>query len=313
MAPGGSLRGGNKNGERAGDRAARSIATAAGATILVALAGVGIFLLARGLPALRAGEGDLPDGATNFWQLAGPLAFGSIWAAALALLFAVPVAVAVALFITMYAPRRFAGPLGAIVDLLAAIPSVVYGLWGLMVFAPLTAGLYGWLGDRVGWFPLFAGKTSATGRTILTAALVLAIMVLPIIASVCREVFIQTPTLSVEAALALGATRWEMIRMAVFPFARSGIVSGAMLGLGRALGETMAVAMVLSPTPFLMTFRLLNSTNPNTIAASIAQNFPEAYGMEVNALIGLGLLLFAITFAVNYLARRVVARAHPGG
>jgi phosphate transport system permease protein len=288
------------------------LATAAGATILVALAGVGLFLLARGLPAVRAGQGDLPEGATSFWQLAGPLAFGSVWAAALALLFAIPVAVAVALFISMYAPRRFAGPLGATVDVLAAIPSVVYGLWGLMVFAPMTAGLYRWLSDHMGWFPLFAGKPSATGRTILTAALVLAVMVLPIIAAVCREVFLQTPALSVEAALALGATRWETIRLAVFPFARSGIVSGAMLGLGRALGETMAIAMVLSPTPFLMSVRLLNNTNPNTIAASIAQNFPEAYGMEVNALIGLGLILFVITFAVNYLARRVVARSQPG-
>jgi phosphate transport system permease protein len=141
---------------------------------------------------------------------------------------------------------------------------------------------------------------------------VLAVMILPIIASVAREVFLQTPALSIEAALALGATKWEMIRMAVFPFARSGIVSGAMLGLGRALGETMAIAMVLSPTPFLITERLLTSNNSNTIAASIAQNFPEAYGMEVNALIGLGLILFAITFAVNYLARRVVARSTPG-
>jgi phosphate transport system permease protein len=280
----------------------------AGATILVALAGVGLFLLARGLPALRAGQGDLPEGASSFWQLAGPLAFGSIWAAALALAFAIPVAIGVALFITMYAPRRFAGALGAIVDVLAAIPSVVYGLWGLMVFAPMTAGLYRWLAAKAGWFPLFAGQPSATGRTILTAALVLAVMVLPIIAAVCREVFGQTPVLAMEAALALGATRWEMIRMAVFPFARSGIVSGAMLGLGRALGETMAIAMVLSPTPFLVTVRLLGNTNPNTIAASIAQNFPEAYGMEVNALIGLGLILFVITFGVNYAARRMVAR-----
>ncbi|MDR1294178.1 MAG: phosphate ABC transporter permease subunit PstC [Bifidobacteriaceae bacterium] len=294
--------------ERAGDRVARTAATAAGATILVALAGVGLFLLARGLPAVRAGQGDLPEGASSFWQLAGPLAFGSIWAAALALVFAIPVAIGVALFITMYAPRRFAGPLGAIVDVLAAIPSVVYGLWGLMVFAPMTAGLYGWLATHAGWFPLFAGQPSATGRTILTAALVLAVMVLPIIAAVCREVFGQTPTLAVEAALALGATKWEMIRMAVFPFARSGIVSGAMLGLGRALGETMAIAMVLSPTPFLVTIRLLGNTNPNTIAAAIAQNFPEAYGMEINALIGLGLILFVITFVVNYLARRMVAR-----
>jgi phosphate transport system permease protein len=192
-----------------------------------------------------------------------------------------------------------------LLDLLAAVPSVVYGLWGLMVLAPLLAKGYAWLGSHAAWIPFFAGTPSASGRTILTAAIVLAIMILPIIASVCREVFALVPALSREAALALGATKWEMIRMSVLPYSRSGIISAAMLGLGRALGETMAIAMVLSPTPFLISFKLIESSNPNTVAAMIAQTFPEAHGLEVSALIGLGLLLFVVTFFVNALARRL--------
>jgi phosphate transport system permease protein len=290
-----------------GDKISKGLATGAGAIILVVLAGVGLFLLVQGAPALQAGSEDLPNNADNFWTLAGPLAFGSIWSALLALVIATPVAIGVALFIAVYAPRKLAGVLGALVDLLAAVPSVVYGLWGLMIFAPLMSGPYAWLNEHLGWIPFFAGTPSASGRTILTAGIVLAIMILPIMASICREVFVQTPALSTEAALALGATRWEMIRLAVLPFGRSGVVSGAMLGLGRALGETMAIAMVLSPTPFLVTFRLLESTNPNTVSALIAQTFPEAEGLEVSALIGLGLVLFVLTFAVNALARKIAA------
>lgn len=305
-----ALRGRSRR-DRWADKAAEATATTAGAIILVALAAVGLFLLAKGWPALRADSSQLPAKAGSFWALAGPLAFGSVWAAALALLFATPVAVAAALFITLYAPRRLRGLLASAIDLLAAIPSVVYGLWGLMVFAPLVAKLYRPLSQRLGFLPFFSGTPSATGRTILTAALVLAVMILPIIASVSREVFRQTPALAMEAALALGATRWEMIRLAVFPHARSGIISGAMLGLGRALGETMAVAMVLSATPFLYTARLLTNSNPNSVAAFIAQNFPEAHGLAVNALIGLGLVLFVITFAVNYAARRIAGSRHP--
>ncbi|MCL2785305.1 MAG: ABC transporter permease subunit, partial [Propionibacteriaceae bacterium] len=139
----------------------------------------------------------------------------------------------------------------------------------------------------------------------------LAIMIMPIMAAICREVFQQTPTASTEAAMALGATKWETIQLAVFPFARSGMISGAMLGLGRALGETMATAMVISPTPFLISFSLITSSNPNTVAAFIAQNFPEAHGIEVSALIALGLVLFAITFVVNAFARRI-AKGYAG-
>ena len=141
----------------------------------------------------------------------------------------------------------------------------------------------------------------------LTAGIVLAIMVLPIITAISREVFLQTPKLHEEAALALGATRWEMIRMTVLPYGRSGVVSAAMLGLGRALGETLAVAMVLSPS-LVYTFNLISSTNSSTIAANIALQFPEASGVQVNVLIATGLVLFIITFIVNYIARAVIAR-----
>jgi phosphate transport system permease protein len=242
---------------------------------------------------------------SNFWAYVGPLAFGTVWAAALALLFAVPLSIAVALFISHYAPRRLSQTLGYIVDLLAAVPSVVFGIWGIAVFAPAALPVYTWMTQNLGWIPLFDGN--ASGRNILTAAIVLAVMVLPIMTAICREIFLQTPSLHEEAALALGATRWEMIRMAVLPFARGGIVSAAMLGLGRALGETMAVAMVLSASGAI-SFRLLTAQNPNTIPANIAQTFPEAYGLNVNVLIATGLILFVVTFAVNAIARWVVNR-----
>jgi phosphate transport system permease protein len=236
-----------------------------------------------------------------------PLIFGTLLAAALAILIATPLSIGVALFISHYCPRRIASSLGYVIDLLAAVPSVVYGLWGIFFLAPRLVPLYGWLETHVGWIPFFKGPASVTGRTMLTAGILLAIMILPIATALNREIFLQTPRLHEEAALALGATRWEMVRMTVFPYARSGMVSSVMLGLGRALGETMAVAMVLSVSD-VVTFNLISSTNPATIAANIALQFPEAAGTEVNVLIATGLVLFVITFGVNFLARRIVGR-----
>ena len=289
------------------DRVFSATTLFAGMMILVTLAAVAIFLIVQSLPAFGATPETASFLKTNFWEYVWPLVFGTVWAAALALLFAVPLSLGVALFISHMAPRRLAQVLGYVVDLLAAVPSVVFGLWGIAVLAPAVQPIYSWLVDNAGWFPPFAGPVSATGRTILTAALVLAVMVLPIITAICREIFLQTPVLHEEAALALGATRWEMIRMAVFPFGRSGIVSAAMLGLGRALGETMAVAMVLSASG-VITIQLLTSNNPSTIAANIALNFPEAYNININVLIATGLILFIVTFAVNAVARWVVNR-----
>ncbi|MCU1549785.1 MAG: pstC [Glaciihabitans sp.] len=292
---------------RLGDRVFSTSTIVAGSIILAVLAAVAIFLVIQAIPAIVAKPGTLPNGAANFWDYVGPLVFGTIWAAALAMIMAVPISIGVALFISHYAPRRIAQVLGYIVDLLAAVPSVVFGLWGVQVLAPAIQPFYVWLNTNLGWIPLFGGETSGTGRTILTVAIVLAVMVLPIMTAVCREIFLQTPRLHEEAALALGATRWEMIKTAVLPFARPGIVSAAMLGLGRALGETMAVAIVLSPA-LVVSFFLLTSQNPETIAGNIALQFSEASGIGLNALVASGLVLFVITFIVNAVARFVVSR-----
>ena len=292
---------------RLGDRVFEGVAVAAGVIILAVLAAVAIFLIAKAMPALVASPAELERANTDFWPYVPPLIFGTVWAALLALLFALPLAVGIALFISHYAPRKLAQGLGYVIDLLAAIPSVVFGLWGILVLAPAVRPLYEWLVNNVGWFPLFAGPVSGTGRTILTVAVVLAVMILPIITALCREVFLQTPRLHEEAALALGATRWEVVKMAVIPFGRAGIISATMLGLGRALGETMAVAMVLSPS-ILISFALLQSQNPTTIAANIALKFPEAAGLGINSLIATGLVLFVITFVVNALARLAINR-----
>ncbi len=297
-----------KDPQRVGDRVFAGLSRFAGIMILVILAAVASFLLIQGAPALLADPNALTSqGYGPFWSWVLPYAFGTVWAATLALAMAVPVAIGVALFISHYAPRKLAQPLGYVIDLLAAVPSVVFGLWGAEVLAPAVKGSYAWLNDNLGFIPFFSGQVSGTGRTILTAAVVLATMVLPIITSLSREIFLQTPTLHEEAALALGATRWEMIKMTVLPFARPGVVAAIMLGLGRALGETMAVAMVLSGGHYL-TFEVLTSENPNTIAATIAQNFPEAFGLKTNQLIAAGLVLFVITLVVNMIARAIVAR-----
>ncbi len=293
--------------QRPGDLWFSGTAVFAGSMIVATLAAVAIFLVVQSLPAFSATNETASLLTTNFWDYVLPLLFGTIWAAFLALLVAVPLSLGIALFITHYAPRRLAQTLGYVVDLLAAVPSVVYGLWGILVFAPSIVPSYKWLNENLGWIPLFSGQVLNSGRTILTAALVLAVMVVPIITAICREIFLQTPVLHEEAALALGATRWEMIRMAVLPFGRSGIVSASMLGLGRALGETMAVAMVLSATG-VVTLQLLTSQNPSTIAANIALTFPEAYALNINVLIATGLILFVVTFAVNAVARWIVSR-----
>ena len=266
-----------------------------------------VFLVAQSIPALLADPAELKGEPGSFWEYVAPLAFGTVWAAFLALLMALPISLGIALFISDYAPRRIAQGLGYIIDLLAAVPSVVFGLWGITVLAPAVTPLYTWLVDNAGWFPLFTPPVSGTGRTILTVAIVLAVMIIPIITALCREVFLQTPVLHEEAALALGATRWEMIRVAVLPFGRAGVISASMLGLGRALGETMVVAMVLSPAT-IISFVLTSSQNPSTIAGNIALNFPEAHGVGVNALIATGLILFVITLVINSIARIVINR-----
>lgn len=291
---------------RRGDKVFSTSSLVAGSLILLVLAAVAVFLIAQSIPAFVADPSKVDEGQ-GFWAYVLPLVFGTVWAAALALIISVPFAIGIALFISHFAPRKLAQGLGYIIDLLAAVPSVVFGLWGITVLAPAVQPFFSWMVDNLGWIPVFAGPVSGTGRTILTVAIVLAVMILPIITAITREIFLQTPRLHEEAALALGATRWEMIQTAVLPFARPGIISATMLGLGRALGETMAVAMVLSPSA-IISFALLQSQNPTTIAANIALNFPEAHDLGVNVLIATGLILFLITLLVNSLARMVINR-----
>jgi phosphate transport system permease protein len=292
---------------RIGDRVFSTASVVAGSLILFVLALVAAFLVWQSIPAFSAKAGDLPNDAANFWDYVGPLVFGTVWSAFLALVMAVPLSLGIALFISHYAPRRMAPVLGYVIDLLAAVPSVVYGLWGIVVLARFVRPFYEFLNEHFGWIPLFSGQVSGTGRTILTASIVLAVMAIPIMTAVMREIFLQAPTLNEEAALALGATRWEMIRMSVLPFAKSGIVSAIMLGLGRALGETMAIALVLSVSTNI-TFNLIGSLNPSTIAANIALQFAEASGTALNALVASGLILFVITLVINMLARYIVRK-----
>ena len=294
---------------RLGDRVFSRTAVLAAVTILILLAGVAIFLLSEGYPALIASASELPEGKT-FLDYVAPLAFGTVLAAALAAVVAVPLAVGAALFITHVAPPRIALTLGYLVDLLAAIPSIIYGLWGIFVLGPAAVPVMKWLEEKLGFIPIFEGPASVTGRTMLVAGLVLAVMILPIVSAVAREAFAQAPRRLQEGAQALGATRWEMIRMTVLPFGRSSVISGAMLGLGRALGETMAVTIILSVSG-AVSFNLISQANPSTIAANIALDFPESSGLAINALIATGLVLFAITLVTNMGARAIIAR-HEG-
>ena len=300
------LAGASGGRRRFGDRAFSNLSVAAAVTILALLGGVAFFLLVEALPAVEASSSQLP-GNQSLVDYIAPLAFGTLLAATIAVLIAVPLAIAVALFISHIAPRRLVLALGYMVDLLAAVPSIVYGLWGIFVLGPAAVPPMEWLERKLGFLPFFEGPASATGRTMLVAGLVLAVMILPIVSAVAREVFSQTPRKLQEGALALGATRWEMIKMTVLPFGRSSIVSGAMLGLGRALGETMAVTIILSVSG-IVTFNLISQANPSTIAANIALNFPESSGLAVNTLIASGLVLFAITLVTNLGARAIISR-----
>jgi phosphate transport system permease protein len=296
-----------------GDRVFRLVATAAGVFVLLLIVAIATFLVVRALPAYqRAGwrflserEWFPDDPGRSFGILA--LAFGTIVSAVLALIIAVPVALGSALFLTELAPPRLGRWIGHLVDLLAAVPSVVYGLWGVYYLVPRLIPVSRLLDRTLGFIPLFDSRNNTYGRSLFAASVVLAIMVLPIVAAIAREVFRQVPTADREAALALGATRWEAIRLAVLPYSRGGVVGAVMLGLGRALGETIAVALVLAAS-----FKVdVHVTEPggNTIAANIATKFGESGAHGREALIASGLVLFAITLVVNVVARGIVYRS----
>jgi phosphate ABC transporter permease protein PstC len=242
-----------------------------------------------------------------------PLLVGTLVTSTIALLIGVPVAVATALFITELCPRRVRGPIAMLVDLLAAVPSVVYGLWGVFVLAPKLQGFEKWIANTFSFIPWIGGGASdvnASGNYFI-AGLILAIMILPIVSAIAREVLRTVPSEHKEAALALGATRWEMIRMAVLPYARPGITGGAMLGLGRAIGETIAVVLVIGDADNLGHHIF---SQGYSLAAVIANEFGEGSNdpIHASALFAAGLVLFVLTLIVNLIARWFVNRGTRG-
>ncbi len=239
-----------------------------------------------------------------------PLVFGTLLTSVIALLVGVPVAIATALYLTELCPRRLRGPLGLLVDLLAAVPSVVYGLWGVYVLIPKLLPAEKWFASTFSFIP-FVGGGTPTGPNYFIAGLILAIMILPIVSAIAREVMATVPSEHKEAALALGATRWEMIRIAVLPYARPGITGGAMLGLGRALGETIAVVLVIGNAPTVGSHIF---SQGYSLAAVIANEFGEAASTPIHssALFAAGLVLFVLTLIVNIFARRFITRGQRG-
>jgi phosphate ABC transporter permease protein PstC len=300
-----------------GDAVFAGLARGCAIFILLLMAAIAAFLVFQAISAISKDKSNFftefnwdPDGnlaSSNGQPHFGiaAIAWGTLMTSIIGLILGAPIAVGVALFITQYAPRRLGQILGYVVDLLAAVPSVVYGLWGLLVLDNHMAGISELLHDVLGWIPIFA--TNGTyGSSYFTAGVVLAIMLLPIVAAISREVFRQTPRDNIEAAYALGATKWEMIRIAVLPYGRSGVSSAIVLGFGRALGETIAVALVLS-TNFTIVTKILEPGG-NTIAANIANSFGDAGPVGRQALIASGMVLFVITLGVNYLARTITRR-----
>jgi phosphate transport system permease protein len=298
---------------RWGDRIFFALTAGSGGFIIILIVLVAIFLLTRAIPVIGQDHASFLF-SRKFSVQVPPIEFGIVdllWvtviSSAIAMLLAVPVAIGIALFITQYAPKRLRRPVAYVIDLLAAIPSIIYGVWGIYVLAPalepVQRALY-----HLGFIPLFKDKGFATG-SIFDAAIVLAVMILPIITAISRDVFERTPRENIEAAWALGSTRWEMIRLAVLPYGRPGVISGAMLGLGRALGETIAVLLILSTPPIDSKFSFSIFNGGQTFASLIAANMKEANGAtQTGAYISAGLVLFVLTFLVNAAARAVVSR-----
>jgi phosphate transport system permease protein len=318
-AGGGDIRRGRaawqRSVRRRGDAVFHALTSASSLVIVASIALIGLFLLVKAVPSVRADTVNFLTSPRFATSDASHLAFGirdllivTVLTSVLALLLAMPVALGIALFLTFYAPRRLARPFAYLVDLLAAVPSIVYGLWGITVLGPKLVPAAGWLNDHLGAVPLFAdGNVSIVGGgTIFTAGVVLGIMILPIITAITREVFAQTPRTQIEGALALGATRWEMVRTTVLPFGRSGYVAASMLGLGRALGETVAVLIILRAASRPAGLSLFDGgyTFASKIASAAAE-FSEP--LPTGAYIAAGLVLFLLTMVVNAVAR-VIAR-----
>ncbi|MDT0466771.1 phosphate ABC transporter permease subunit PstC [Streptomyces gibsoniae] len=307
-----------------GDRIFRYQLTASGVVVLAIMAAVGLFLLLRAFQALRVtGFSFL---TTAQWQpdvhrfgIAAVLT-GTLLIATVAVVFSVPLAVGTALFISDVAPRKLRHTLVTMVDLMAAVPSVVYGLWGLFFLQQHVIGLSRWISTWFGWIPLFTVDGAQPGEPLASesvytastfvAGIVVALMVAPIQCSVMREVFAQAPAGEREGAYALGATRWGMIRAVVLPYGKGGIIGGTMLGLGRALGETIAVYLIISPV-FVIQPHILQ-TGSNSVSSLIALHYGDASTFGMSALMAAGLALFLLTLAVNFTASSVVARSRSG-
>ncbi|HEY8621319.1 MAG TPA: phosphate ABC transporter permease subunit PstC [Dermatophilaceae bacterium] len=300
---------------RLGDRLFGGTARGAGVLVIAMVTLIAVFLLSQALPALA--KDNVNFLTSTAWNVDGtPLQFGianllwvTVLSSAIAMLIAVPLGVGVALFITQYAPIWLSRTAASLVDLLAAVPSIVYGLWGLQVLGTHMDGVQAALQSLFGWFPLFSDAGIGAASTILTVSVVLSIMVLPIVTALSREVFAQTPTSHTDAALALGATRWEMIRTAVLPFGKPGVISASMLGLGRALGETVAVMVILSALANDTSWSWSMFNGGETFASKIANNAAEFdTPQKAGAFMAAGLVLFLLTFLVNAIARVVIER-----
>ncbi|MFC7660632.1 phosphate ABC transporter permease subunit PstC [Pseudonocardia benzenivorans] len=299
-----------------GDRIFRFLATGSGVFIVALIGAIGLFLLIQAVPPLLQNHANFLT--SRQFEAGDPnnLSFGildlllvTVEVSVFALVLAMPLGLGIALFLTQYAPARVARPFGYLVDLLAAVPSIIFGLWGLFVLAPAIQPFAVWLETHLGWFFLFSpGNVGIAGATVFTAGIVLAVMILPIITAISREVFARTPRAHIEAALALGATKWEVVRMTVWPFGRAGYVSASMLGLGRALGETIALTIILAATPRIFTGSLFDGGA--TFASKIALSFAELNNnLSAGAFIAAGLVLFVLTFLVNAAARWVINRS----
>lgn len=302
------------NIKHGGDIGFRTGAIAAAVIVVLLVLFVGIFLAVIATPSLR--HDTVNFFTSTLWNVGSdaPLQFGIaglLWTTTLtsvvAMVLAVPIAVGTALLVTQYVPGRVGSTIGFVIDLLAAVPSIIFGLWGLKLLGPFLGPLYDWLQRVLGWIPLFGKGVESTGN-VLTASIVLAIMILPIVSAMSRDVFAQTPRDHMEAALALGATKWEMIRIAVIPYGRSGVIAASMLGLGRALGETIAVMIILSQTN-TAGINISLFAGGETFASKIANNAQEFDSpAKTGAYIAAGLILFVVTFAVNAIARVVADR-----
>jgi phosphate transport system permease protein len=300
---------------RLGDRVFGGLAKGAGVLVVAIVALVGTFLVIQAVPALLNNNVNfltsrewVPSGAEPRFGILD-MFWATLVTSIIAMVIAVPLGVAVALFLTQYAPPWLSGPAAATIDLLAAVPSIVYGFWGLTIAGQYFTPVQQALSKAFGWFPVFDDAGISAKSTLAFAGIILAIMVLPIITAISREVFAQVPTTHKEGALALGATQWEMIRTAVLPFGKPGIISASMLGLGRALGETLAVVILLSGLNSTAGWSWSIFNGGSTFASKIAGGASEFDSpQKTGAYIAAGLVLFVLTFAVNAVARIVIER-----